>query len=197
MNDATNDRPVQTSATHPLAVDVIAAAHMKGLAGRLGMTLAPGKKDLNGYTGAHDRDLDADLERLFALFPATVFVSLMEDFEYPRFKIAGLFPAVKGRGATVVHFPIQDVSVPTNEAAFRVLIERLYGLVVAGERVVVHCKGGFGRTGLVVAAVLVRMGYTADEAIALTRATRAGTIQTTSQERWVHRYAAPRRRVAT
>lgn len=183
------DRPIQTSQSHPLIVDVVAPEHLRGLPGRVGMSIAPGKKDLNGFTGAHDRDLTADLDALFEQFRATVFVSLMEDFEYRRFGISALFPGVRERGAQVLHYPIVDVSVPTNPATFRVLIERLYAQVQAGEQVFVHCKGGLGRTGLVVACLLVRLGHSAAEAVRITSETRKGTIQTRSQEQWVYDYA--------
>lgn len=183
------DRPIQTSQSHPLVVDVVAPAHLRGLPGRVGMSIAPGKKDLNGFTGAHDRDLTADLDALFGQFKTTVFVSLMEDFEYRRFGISALFPGVRERGAQVLHYPIVDVSVPTNSATFRVLIERLYAQVQAGEQILVHCKGGLGRTGLVVACLLVRLGHEAAAAVRITRETRKGTIQTSLQEQWVYNFA--------
>jgi protein-tyrosine phosphatase len=183
------NRPIQTSQSHPLLVDVVAPAHLRGLPGRVGMSIAPGKKDLNGFTGAHDRDLTADLDALFGQFQATVFVSLMEDFEYTRFHIGGLFNEVKARGSHVLHYPIVDVSVPTNAATFRVLIETIRTHLQAGEHIFVHCKGGLGRTGLVVACLLVRLGHSAERAVQITRETRKGTIQTPSQERWVYDYA--------
>lgn len=185
----TIDRPIQTSQSHPLVVDVVASEHLRGLPGRVGMSIAPGKKDLNGFTGAHDRELTVDLDALFGQFQATVFVSLMEDFEYRRFGISSLFREVRERGAQVVHYPIVDVSVPTSPATFRVLVERLYALVQTGERIFVHCKGGLGRTGLVVACLLVRLGHSAPEAVRITRETRKGTIQTRTQEQWVYDYA--------
>lgn len=182
-------RSIQTSVSHPLVVDEVAAHILAPLPGRVGMSIAPGKKDLNGHTAPHDRDLTADLDALFTQFPATVFVSLMEAFEYSRFKIAALFPEVRARGAQVIHYPIVDVSVPKTQTSFCVLVEQLHEHVARGEAVYVHCKGGYGRTGLVVASLLVRCGYSSEEAMRLTRATRTGTIQTTAQERWVHTYA--------
>jgi ADP-ribosyl-[dinitrogen reductase] hydrolase len=182
-------RPVQTSFSHPLVVDTVGVQHLPGVAGRIGMSIAPGKKDLNGYTGAHDRDLTADLDALYAQFPATVFVSLMEDFEYRKFGIATLFPEVRQRGSQLLHYPLVDVSVPTNKPSYRVLIEQLHTQIHAGEHILVHCKGGLGRTGLVVASLLVRLGHKSTEAVRITRETRPGTIQTAAQERWVHAYA--------
>jgi len=43
----------------------------------------------------------------------------------------------------------------------------------AGKRVLIRCQAGLNRSGLVMALVLMRGGYTADEAIAQVRATRS------------------------
>lgn len=46
--------------------------------------------------------------------------------------------------------------------------------VADGQGVVVHCRGGTGRTGTVVACALRLLGRSADEAIAIVRAKRPG-----------------------
>lgn len=46
------------------------------------------------------------------------------------------------------------------------------GAVSAGRRVLVRCSGGLNRSGLLVAATLVRLGYAPDEAIGLVRGAR-------------------------
>ena len=54
--------------------------------------------------------------------------------------------------------------------AARVAAEALAG----GEGVVVHCRGGIGRTGTVVACALRLLGRSADDAIAVVEAQRPG-----------------------
>ncbi len=50
--------------------------------------------------------------------------------------------------------------------------DRVAVAVAEGRRVLVRCSGGLNRSGLVVAAALVRSGRTPDEAMALVRAAR-------------------------
>lgn len=62
------------------------------------------------------------------------------------------------------------------DAALAARVDALAAQVVAaladGRRVLVRCYGGLNRSGLVVAAALVRQGRTPDEAIGLVRAAR-------------------------
>ena len=54
-----------------------------------------------------------------------------------------------------------------------------------GERIVVACRGGLGRTGTAVACLLVDGGVPPDEAIARVRAARPGTVERRIQEDFV------------
>ncbi len=59
-----------------------------------------------------------------------------------------------------------------------------------GGSIAVHCLGGVGRTGTMVACYLVSRGAGPREAVAEVRARRPGSIQTGEQELVVHRYGA-------
>jgi ADP-ribosyl-[dinitrogen reductase] hydrolase len=63
----------------------------------------------------------------------------------------------------------------------------LHARLAAGERVVVHCKGGLGRTGTITARLLVESGVAADSAISLVRTARPGAIENDAQESYVRR----------
>jgi hypothetical protein len=61
----------------------------------------------------------------------------------------------------------------------------------AGGKIAVHCHAGFGRTGLLIACILVRRdGLSAAEAIAKVRSRRASCIQNSRQRDFVHAFAA-------
>jgi hypothetical protein len=69
------------------------------------------------------------------------------------------------------------MNVPTDRRAYRALLDDLQGRILAGQRVVVACRGGLGRTGTAVACLLVDAGMSSEDAIALTRVTRRETIE--------------------
>jgi protein-tyrosine phosphatase len=177
----------RTSITHPIRLDLI-DGQVVGAPGRLGMTFAPGKKG-RGIHGLWDRDLAADLARMREVYGVDTLVSLVEDHELADLHIADLADRAEAAGMAVIRFPIVDVSVPRDQAAFAALIGDLITRIRAGQTVALHCKGGLGRTGLAAGCCLVGMGLPADQAIATVRAARAGTIETGEQEAYVRRFS--------
>lgn len=171
-----------TSTDSPIRVDFVAqAAH--GLPGRLGLTIAPGKRD-----GTWSRDLTADLRRLREHYEADLLVSLLEPHEYKALGITTLASAADEVGIDVMQLPILDVSVPTSMDPCQVTVAAIVRALEAGRIVVVHCRGGLGRSGLVAACCLVACGAESDTAIARVREARPGAVETSEQERFVARF---------
>jgi protein-tyrosine phosphatase len=186
---AVGDERVMTSGTHPIYADFVPEEHSK-VPGRLGMTFAPGMKT-RGVRGRWDRDLRADLRVLREEYGADVLVSVMEEHEYRGYKIPELFERDVVEGIEVLRFAIGDMNVPKEAEAeeYEGLIKSIVGRIREGKNVVVHCRGGLGRTGTVAACVLVALGdHSADEAIGAVRAARRGTVQTRDQENFVRRF---------
>ncbi len=66
-----------------------------------------------------------------------------------------------------------------------------------GRAVLVHCGGGYGRTGTMLACFLVSQGWGPEEAIAEVRASRPGSVVARAQQSCVFKYAARARPRAT
>ncbi|WP_082478987.1 ADP-ribosylglycohydrolase family protein [Methylobacterium sp. Leaf102] len=158
--------------------------------GRLGITIAPGKRQPHGFFGPHERDLGVDLDAV-AAWDAAAVVTLMEAHELARVGIAEIGTEVRRRHMEWHHVPIVDVSVPDAafEAAWPALSGRLRSLITRGARVLVHCRGGLGRSGMLVARLLAEDGMDPREAIDAVRTVRPGAIETPAQEHWVVRGA--------
>jgi ribA/ribD-fused uncharacterized protein len=72
---------------------------------------------------------------------------------------------------TKIRHPIKDQKIPTNRLEFCKFILSLADILQRGEKMYVHCKGGHGRSGVVVASVLsVYHDISAEKALDLTRA---------------------------
>lgn len=178
---------VRTSVTDPITVAQLSGTELP-LPGRVGMTLAPGKTG-SGVHGWWARDLRADVDRLVDTYRTAQVVSLVEDHELHLLGIPDLVAAFEARGVAVRRIPFEDGGIPTYEQAMEAV-----GLVLdvasRGENVVIHCRGGLGRTGLVAACALVFNGTDATRAVRAVRAVRPGAIENVHQERFVYDFAA-------
>ena len=98
------------------------------------------------------------------------------------------------QGITEVHLPVPDFTPPT-PAQLDAGVTAIGDALATGGRVAVHCHGGLGRTGTLLACYLVQQGMTPAEAIARIRAVRPGSVETREQEAAVHAYARRRQQL--
>jgi atypical dual specificity phosphatase len=91
-------------------------------------------------------------------------------------------------GLKELHLPVEDFTAPTQEQ-IHTGVAAMREAVDAGNPVAVHCGGGVGRTGTLVACYFVSRGLSADEAIARVREARPGSVETSAQEAAVRTFA--------
>src|SRR5271167_4855928 len=97
----------------------------------------------------------------------------------------------KARGMKFVALPIPDRQVPNSESEVSAALDRIEADLTAGKNVVVHCRQGVGRTGLVAACLLVTTGMTPDAAVKVLSAARGMAVPETAEQRhWIDHYAA-------
>ena len=173
----------RTSQTHPLQIGTVET--LEG--GGIGLTFCPGKHDPHAVTGPWARDLAADLAAI-SDWGALALVTLLEDHELELLNVPGLGEAAKAADLSWLHLPIRDVSIPG--PIFERLWQQVYGArlrtsLMRGESIVVHCRGGLGRTGLVAARLLIEMGESPVLALDKVRTARPGAVETSEPEQYV------------
>jgi atypical dual specificity phosphatase len=88
-----------------------------------------------------------------------------------------------------LHLAVPDMSAPTQEQ-LRLGVSTIESALADGNKVVVHCAVGLGRTGTLLACLYVKRGMQADEAIAHVRSLRPGSVESEAQVRAVHEFEA-------
>ncbi|MET0029557.1 MAG: cyclin-dependent kinase inhibitor 3 family protein, partial [Candidatus Thiodiazotropha sp.] len=170
---------------HPLQIAEVQASSEHG---RIGITFCPGKHDLYAHTGAWKRDLETDLD-VIAAWGAKRVITLVEQQELRELKVLSLGDAIQGRGIQWRHLPIADFSVPDEDFEQRWITQgrEIRQMLLQGQDVLVHCKGGLGRAGMIAARLLVELGMQPEVAIRRVRRARKGAIETSSQLALVRR----------
>lgn len=175
--------PSLNSTDNPLKI----ASVTSPFGGVIGMTICPGKIQPQAVSGSFQRDLNLDLD-LIAAWGAAAVVTLIPQSELEALQVEHLGDAVESRQLLWLHLPIGDVSVPDAKFEHAWLYGglRLRQLLRVGKRILIHCRGGLGRTGMIAARLLVELGMPAKEAMGQVRRARPGAIQTPAQERYVY-----------
>ena len=110
-------------------------------------------------------------------------VILVEDFE-----LHIPIHRYEEKGFDVLWVPIRDMTAPTLKT-LEEIVKWIDEKIDDGKPVLVHCYGGLGRTGTILAAYLVYKGWDPIRAIEHVRAIRPGAVQTTSQFATVMEFA--------
>ncbi|MFC1849807.1 isochorismatase family protein [candidate division CSSED10-310 bacterium] len=150
----------------------------------LGITILPGRKD-------RERDLDEDILVLKQKGINTI-LSLITDDELIEYGVSDLSEKYTKQGLAYKNFPVLDQSVPTIRN-MKKLIRWIREKLQKGEKVLVHCVGGLGRSGTIVACLLLEYGYSWQDAVKIVRNSRSKrAIETVAQMNFVESYSLNR-----
>jgi len=130
-------------------------------------------------------DYAADLAHLKDWRPAAV-MSLAGADEMAKVGGAGLPGDVVHLGARWLHMPVPDFGVPDASAAaqWRAATATALPALRGGGRVMIHCKGGCGRSGMAALRLMIAAGEAPEAALARLRALRPCAVETKAQMRW-------------
>ena len=182
------DTNKRTSQTHPIFVDWIDIKEYNNrYSGKIGLTLAPGKKGFSTYGKQWDRDLCVDLDRLKSFYQTDAIVCFLEDAELVYLQIPEITIRSEERGIPFYRFPIPEDSAPKSRQIKEILTVVL-PLLRAGKNVIFNGRGGLGRSVTIAACALVSVGVPVQDALQKIRNIRSGTINNMQQERAILNY---------
>ncbi len=112
-------------------------------------------------------------------------VSLIEKHEEIELGLTREAELCSQNNIEFVSFPIPDRGIPNYKQAMN-LADSLATKINNSAHVAIHCRAGIGRTGIIAAAVLIKLGVSPQEALHQISVTRGVQIpDTVEQEKWV------------
>ena len=150
----------------------------------LAVTVGGGDLALAPVPGA-EGDLQADVQAIVR-WGATLVISATETEEMQQLGAGELPRALREAGIDWAHFPIRDFDVPKEDmqAQWAEVALRAREQLQAGARVLVHCRGGCGRSGMLALRLMLDGGLTPKEALQQLRAVRPCAVETDAQMVW-------------
>ena len=118
-------------------------------------------------------------------------VSLVEDSEFDQLCEKKLFVRnIYKHNLKWIHMPIADLKAPDHEFKKKWITTKtlLKNDLLKGNNIVLHCKGGIGRSGRIDALILIEHGEENANAIKCVRKKRQGAIENELQEQFVLDY---------
>ncbi|MEM9550681.1 MAG: protein-tyrosine phosphatase family protein [Pseudomonadota bacterium] len=143
--------------------------------GRLGIAPLP------GTTGAYEMDL----RQMLAWRPDLV-ISMTTHTEMGEAGAADLGHDLAAQEVKWRHLPVVDFGTPDEHTqwAWPDLSHAARQVLRDGGRVLIHCRGGCGRSGMAALRLMVEMGEEADLALARLRTVRPCAVETDAQFVW-------------
>ena len=119
-----------------------------------------------------------------------VVLSLLTPEEEREFDLINEGEQIRRGGLEFSSFPIADMQVPRSEAKLAQMLEHVTARLSSGKNVLLHCRQGLGRTGLIAACLLMKSGMSPGAAIEAVSGARGAAVPETAEQRdWLERFA--------
>lgn len=130
-------------------------------------------------------DLKGDLAQ-FGNFKPSLVLTMVTEAELLDVGAPIFGTDIQTLGSRWVHLPVEDYGVPDAAvtAKWAEASQRARAALAGGGRVIVHCKGGCGRSGMAVLRLMIEAGEAADVAFERLRAIRPCAVETEEQLKW-------------
>ncbi|MEM7563709.1 MAG: protein-tyrosine phosphatase family protein [Pseudomonadota bacterium] len=113
-------------------------------------------------------------------------VSLLTEAEVDALELTDQPRVLYDHGMEFWSYPISDFGVPSSDQAFAELVHQIWQKLNQGQNVVLHCRGGVGRSGLTAAAVRMIAGDSPEKACAEISKVRGCRVpETEMQRQWL------------
>jgi protein-tyrosine phosphatase len=95
-------------------------------------------------------------------------------------------------GMRFISFPIMDRETPPDLDSFRRLVTELRDLVRSGYRIGAHCRGCIGRATVLLASVMIALGWDGEAALRVIEKARGFPVpDTAAQLEWILKFEPP------
>ena len=153
----------------------------------VGMTHFPGRSHIDSQGHNWSRDIRADLLDI-SNWGANSLVTLNQGREFDILGVPNFENLVSEMNYNWFQLPIPDMEAPGTSFFnhWNKVGASIVKKLSSGKKIVFHCAGGLGRTGTIVANLLVEFGYSPNKAVNVVRKARPGAIETKEQESYVY-----------
>jgi ADP-ribosyl-[dinitrogen reductase] hydrolase len=165
----------------------IATITIPGMDGLIGITSCPGLRDLNCSLDLYEESLLQDMTTI-RNWGAGAVVTLLDSLEMRINGVSDLPNTAEWLNLHWFHLPVDNKGIPGRnfELLWDSVGPQLCQLLREGKRIVVHCKEGIGRSGVIAARLLIELGTPSEQAIKMVQKAKPESLRLYSQEKYCH-----------
>ncbi|MEP0071377.1 MAG: dual specificity protein phosphatase family protein [Marinomonas sp.] len=127
--------------------------------------------------GTKEADLTSSIKTLKEA-GADIIISMLPNDEIAKLKVTELGKETEQQGMIWYQLPVEDDQAPEQDffSAFNPVKEAILGHLKEKKTIVIHCRGGTGRTGMMAAILLLESGYQWEQAKSLVQSIRPTSL---------------------